>query len=185
MLQSQFGWAEVTPKILSCGNTHEKVDVVGLAPYFGFEFVQGTTTLDEAMDSLIPASIEAVRAGLAAPLAAAATYGLPVATYEAGYGATGDGSSEDLAIAAARDPRMEQLYVDYNSMLVAEGVDLVMQFVDVSSYSRYGSWGLKEASDQQPQEAPKVCFALRVLCLPPGLTHATTHPPPFPRTHTY
>lgn len=50
---------------------------------------------------------------------------------------------------------MRGLYVNYTSTLLAAGVQKVMQFVTVSSYSTYGSWGLKNSTDQRPTEAPK------------------------------
>lgn len=56
---------------------------------------------------------------------------------------------------SALDPRMRALYVNYTSTLLQGGVDIVVQFTSISPYSRYGSWGLKLASDQPDNEAPK------------------------------
>ena len=56
---------------------------------------------------------------------------------------------------AALDPRMRALYLNYTNTLTRGGVQLVTQFISVGKYSRYGSWGLKLASDQAPAEAPK------------------------------
>jgi hypothetical protein len=50
---------------------------------------------------------------------------------------------------------MAAVYRSYFEMLKEEGVTLIAQFTSVSPYSRYGSWGLKIASDQSPAEVPK------------------------------
>ncbi len=71
-----------------------------------------------------------------------------IVAYEAGFHGIGDGSDTDLAIQASLDPRMEEVYTRYLTALADEGVTLIGQFVSVSKYSRYGSFGLKMASDQ-------------------------------------
>lgn len=76
-------------------------------------------------------------------------------TYEAGPGFVGDGSANDLAIAANRDPRMRQLYIDYARMLRRSGISLLMHFTSVGKFTQYGSWGLLEAMDQDRSTAPK------------------------------
>lgn len=76
-------------------------------------------------------------------------------TYEAGPGLVGDGSSSDLAIKANRDPRMRAIYLSYARMLRQAGVQLHMHFASVGRPSRYGSWGLLEATDQDRRTAPK------------------------------
>lgn len=50
---------------------------------------------------------------------------------------------------------MRDIYVMYTNNLKANGVTKVTQFTSVSPYSKYGSWGLKLASDQPDAEAPK------------------------------
>ena len=48
----------------------------------------------------------------------------------------------DLFIAANRDPRMGEIYQEYFSTLHELGVDLQLNYSDVSRYNKWGSWGV-------------------------------------------
>lgn len=173
VLEGQYGWDITSAKLLECGNTSAVVDYLALAPYFGgidanAAASAGRTadgsidagvlngTLEAAMSGTIAAYIEGQRARLAPHREAAQEHGVGFITYEAGYGATGPGGPDDIAIQAALDPRMADLYVHYMDMLTEEGIELIMQFTSISQYSQFGSWGLKRATDQDPREAPKM-----------------------------
>jgi|GEM_PF-527121 len=80
--------------------------------------------------------------------------GLDLLTYESGQHLNGTGGVEeneavgDLFIAANRDPRMGEIYQEYFTTLNDLGVDLSLNYTDVSRYNKYGSWGLSENSGQ-------------------------------------
>lgn len=153
---AQVGWDITSAKLLSCGDAHTSVDFLGLGPYFGaYDPTNTSQTLDVLLDVDVPASLELMREAIAPHKQAAADYGVGLITYESGYGDTGDGTSSDLSLQAALDPRMEGIYVDYHTMLEEEGFTMMCQFTSISRYTQYGSWGLRYATDQDPREAPK------------------------------
>ena len=75
---------------------------------------------------------------------------LDLITYESGQHLNGTGQVQeneaisDLFIAANRDPRMGEIYKQYFTTLDELGVDLSLNYTDVSRYNKYGSWGLLE-----------------------------------------
>ena len=75
---------------------------------------------------------------------------LDLLTYESGQHLNGTEVVEendavgDLFIAANRDPRMGEIYQEYFATLHELGVDLSLNYTDVSRYNNYGSWGLLE-----------------------------------------
>ncbi|MCC6135440.1 MAG: cellulose-binding protein, partial [Gammaproteobacteria bacterium] len=103
--------------------------------------------------------------------ALAERYGLELVAYEAGQHLVGVGSAmhdpriEKLFIAANRDPRMGELYTGYLNGWRQRGGHLLMHFNSVSRYTRYGSWGAKEAQNQIG--APKSDALLRFITLNP------------------
>jgi hypothetical protein len=80
----------------------------------------------------------------------ARTHGLKLVAYEGGQHLVGIGevsntpSITQLFTSANRDSRMNQLYTSYLSGWSAQGGELFMHFTDISSYSRFGSWGALE-----------------------------------------
>ena len=76
--------------------------------------------------------------------------GLDLITYESGQHLNGNRGVEEneavseLLIAANRDPRMGAIYQEYFITLHELGVDLSMNYTDVSRYNKYGSWGALE-----------------------------------------
>ena len=99
--------------------------------------------------------------------ALAERYGLELVAYEAGQHLVGIGSAmhdpriEKLFLAANRDPRMGELYTRYLNGWRQRGGHLLMHFNSVSRYTRYGSWGAKEAQNQIG--APKHDALLRFI----------------------
>jgi hypothetical protein len=130
------------------------VDVLGVAPYFG----SYDPTTDTSLDALVAktqSSIDDDKRQVAEHKAIAEKFGVALVTYEAGPGMVGNGAASDLAIAVNRDVRMRELYLRYANMLRSAGVALHMHFTSVGRPSRFGSWGLLEATDQNRRSAPK------------------------------
>jgi hypothetical protein len=85
----------------------------------------------------------------------AAAKNLSIVAYEGGQHITGNlGSLEgdqafiDFHVGLNRAAGMKQLYLDNFSNWKAEGGELFMHFVDISSYGRHGSWGALEYLSQ-------------------------------------
>jgi hypothetical protein len=125
------------------------------APYFGKYTPSVHTDFELFMNTTLPAQIASIAATMGEHLAIANKHGLKLITYEAGQGLQGSNTPTDFAILANRDRRMSGLYVSYCEMLRESGVDLVMQFTSTGKYSTSMTWGLLEASDQDPNNSPK------------------------------
>ena len=89
----------------------------------------------------------------------AAQQNLEIITYESGQHLNGNSGVQDnqaigdLFIAANRDPRMGEVYQEYFTTLHELGLDLSMNYTDVSSYNKWGSWGVLEHIHQE--DSPK------------------------------
>ena len=70
----------------------------------------------------------------------------------------------DLFIAANRDPRMRDVYLEYLRAWTDAGGGLFMVFSSMGAPSKWGSWAILEYEGQDPAAAPKyqaVAEALR------------------------
>jgi hypothetical protein len=85
--------------------------------------------------------------------------GLELLSYESGQHLVGtNGVQEnkaigDLLIAANRDPRMGAIYQEYYTTLDELGIDMSINYTDVSRYNKWGSWGILENIGQS--DSPK------------------------------
>ena len=81
--------------------------------------------------------------------------GLDLITYESGQHLVSNEEVQDneaigeLFIAANRDPRMGEVYQEYFTTLHELGVDLSLNYTDVSRYNTWGSWGTLENINQE------------------------------------
>ena len=80
--------------------------------------------------------------------------GIQIVAYEGGqhltpYGAIGDRAIVDLFIKVNLDPRMGQLYREYFDVWKAQGGGVFVNYNDISTPSKWGSWGAKENLYQQ------------------------------------
>ena len=111
-------------------------------------------------------------------------HGLDLLTYESGQHLNGTRGVEenegigDLFIAANRDSRMGEIYQEYFSTLNELGVDLSLNYTDVSRYNKYGSWGLLEnigQTDSPKYNAIKNATTKVTNDLPPKLGRINTN----------
>jgi hypothetical protein len=85
----------------------------------------------------------------------ATTHGVDLITYEGGQHLVGVGSSQnnqelaELFVSANRDQRMYEIYQRYLSEWRTQGGGLFMHFSDISSYTKFGSWGALEQIGQR------------------------------------
>ena len=79
--------------------------------------------------------------------------------YEGGQHLVGSGGVEDnskvtdLFIAANRDSRMYNTYLNYLNKLEKSGINLFNNWLDIGAYSKWGSWGALEHLNQE--KSPK------------------------------
>ncbi|NJO71740.1 MAG: hypothetical protein HC825_08805 [Oscillatoriales cyanobacterium RM1_1_9] len=109
--------------------------------------------------------------------------GLDLIAYEGGQsvaplqrgGMENNKALADLFIAANRDPRMGDVYKQYlNTWDELTGDDLFVHFSDVSTYSKFGSWGSRESIYQE--SSPKYDAIQQVI----GNHSGPGNPPPEP-----
>ena len=168
----EYHWAEEPLSSAEYG-----IDAIAFAPYFGSylgkpeyeaEIASWTEEADGGLDKLFE---ELTIGGLLedAPQYGslqqsyfwtenynelARQYDLDLITYEAGQHLRGNNGVEDnraiteLFTTANRDPRMGEIYQQYFTTLDELGVDLTVNYTDVSSYNKWGSWGILEHINQ-------------------------------------
>ena len=158
-------------------NEEYGIDAIAFAPYFGSylgkseyeaEIESWTEEPDGGLDKLFE---ELTTGGLLedAPLYGslqqsyfwtenytdlADRHGLDLITYEGGQHLRGNDGVEDnqaitqLFTTANRDPRMGEIYQEYYTTLNELGVNLAVNYTDVSSFNKWGSWGALEHINQ-------------------------------------
>jgi len=155
--------------VLSPSNAWQHADALAIAPYLTFSPSPGGAPLDSnavtnwtvshILDYVQTNCVAESIGWVTAQKAVAAKYGLPLICYEAGQSLVGVGGAENndaltaLLEAANRDPRMGAIYTSYLDAWRNAGGRLMCVFESVSSYSKYGSWGLLEFADQT--DSPK------------------------------
>ena len=76
--------------------------------------------------------------------------------YEGGPAGAGSGSVDDMCMAAHRHPDMRGILTEYYEGMTRDGlVTALVHFASNGKPSKYGNWGIIEASDQDPRFAPK------------------------------
>ena len=171
----------------------EALDALAIAPYFGSHLgasrwansvvawtgqPDGGLTLlfqeltsGEILDDPKALALPAVYRHIAAHRALADRYHLDLLAYEGGQHLVGIGLAqnnprlEQLFLAANRSAAMGALYDVYLDGWRQQGGQLFMHFNSVSRYSRYGSWGAKEAQNQA--STPKSDALMRFIAAHP------------------
>ncbi|MEM6978993.1 MAG: hypothetical protein AAF539_04940 [Planctomycetota bacterium] len=88
-------------------------------------------------------------------------HGLRLIAYEAGQHAVGIQAAQNIAAlteiltTANGDDRMTSLYADYLSAWEDAGGGLMCLFSSTSQWDKYGSWGLRQYSDEPLMSSPK------------------------------
>ena len=151
VVSSQATSIAKTEAYVACG-FGDDIDSLGLAPYFN-----GYRSDMDSVDAVIAAMAADIApiVALVAQHRAALPAAFSLVAYEAGPSGVGSGELDDLAIAAHRDPRMAELVENYYTQLQLAGMEVLLHFVSVGVPSKYGSWGLIEATDANPSMSPK------------------------------
>lgn len=166
-------------KILSFKNAYRYADALAIAPYFGSSLGkpenQNKTcgmNIDQVLNECRK-SIKRQHAKVREHAALAKTHHLNLIAYEGGQHLAGKGGTENnprltaLFLDVNRDPKMKALYLqDLNAWKQAGG-GLFNAFSSMTSYGKWGSWGLLEHENQNPATAPKYQAVLEFMGRPP------------------
>jgi hypothetical protein len=163
VLASQAVNPALSERIVTWEDAYQKADALAIAPYFSTELFNGIT-LDQTLQGMGANLRGDIRNWIRDTQAVADRYGLRLLAYEAGQHLVAPTPWNDTpemramtetAIAANRDPRIADLYLEYLRQWRALGGSLMMQFSSVGLYSRWGMWGALEYQDQPLEQAPK------------------------------
>jgi hypothetical protein len=178
----------VTDLKLSQDSVYLKTDAVAIAPYFGGVFDAAETqttvqnwTVSQLLDSCQKDITGNVRKAIQDHLDLIAQYSgkgasMKLAAYEGGQHLVGVGGAEnnqtltDLFIAANRDPRMYDLYVQYFEQWASMGGTVFCQFSSLCSPSKWGSWCVLETPLQDTSTAPKYRALMEMIRRYPPVT---------------
>lgn len=151
---------------------YKNADAVGIAPYFGNAFGDAKTA-DKVADMSVDELLDGCQKMIADNRKTNEKYaaetkkrGLKLMAYESGQHLVGVGGAENneklmnLFHAANRHPRMKELYLEDLRNWKEIGGSTFCVFSSVGKYTKWGSWGMLEWSDQKETEAPKM-MALR------------------------
>jgi hypothetical protein len=148
------------------------VDAYATAPYWAFMDSDYTgQSLDEIMNTVLPARITETLNYAAQSKALAKKYNLRFVTYEAGQHVVLR-NNVALLTQIERDSRIGDLYKSYISQWQSQIGDTLTLFALTGAISQYGAWGLTEYNGQPSTLTPKL-NAVRAFL---GTTTATTDP---------
>lgn len=164
--QSANPWTGTT--MMDFVNATEEVDAVAIAPYFGNalgdpKVAAETAKLDvDAVLEVCRKSLRENKEVIAKYVGETSKRKLDLIAYEggqhlAGYqGAENNDALTKLFQAANRHPKMRELYLEDLNNWKEAGGGLFCLYSSVGRYSKWGSWGLLESSDQDAKTAPKL-----------------------------
>lgn len=171
--QSANPWT--SEQVMDFEDAYKYADVLGIAPYFGYQLGSPKTqnevakmSVDEVLDAC-EGFIKRNNETIARQAQLARQRGLRLIAYEGGQHLVGHGGAEnnkaleELFHAANRHPRMKQLYLEYLSGWKEAGGTMMAIFSSMGRYSKWGSWGLMEYHGQPLAEAPKYQAVIEFL----------------------
>jgi len=149
---------------MSYQNAYQHADAMAVAPYFGGWMGNSSNTVNMTVQQIL----DAAETNLAVQKNhsqqnrnAASQRGLRLVAYEGGQhlvgvgGNVGNQTLTNKFIAANRDPRMGQLYLQDMQNWRDIGGDVFVTYAFCGRYSQWGSWGLIEQQNQNLSSAPK------------------------------
>ncbi len=153
--------------IMDWQKAYEKADAYATAPYFGGSLgdpAQQNQTAALTVEQLLDAcqtNMESQLVHVASNAASTTARGLILTAYEGGQHLTGYFGSENNQaltakfLAANRDPRMGDIYLDYFEGWKNAGGQAFFHYNSVATYSKWGSWGSLEHLNSDKSIAPK------------------------------
>lgn len=160
--------------LLLAGTQPGDVDALAVAPYMAFNIpatssdpnspgadVVATWTVDQVLDFVEQHSLPDSISWMNNTKGVANKYGIQLIAYEAGQHLVGVGGGENnttvtnLLHEANAHSRMGTLYTSYFAAWQTAGGDLMCIFADMNPWSKWGSWGLLQYTDDDPLASPK------------------------------
>ncbi len=151
-------------------NTYSsEADVYAIAPYFGGSIAgeiidngeDDSISIDEILNRTEASIYTSTAVWTENSKILADTYNIPLIAYEGGQHMVGvgeDANNETVTnkiIAANRDPRMKDLYLEMFAVWELNGGSLFTVFNNIAIPSKWGSWGILEYQNQPIEDAPK------------------------------
>jgi hypothetical protein len=171
VLASQAPVTFISEQVLEFQDAYKSADVLAIAPYItaiAQPSGDGLTTaiaekwsVDQALDHVEQKSLPSAIKWMADQRKVAEQHGLKLAAYEAGQhmvgvlGAENNEAVTKLFLAANAHPRMGDIYRRYYDAWASVGGDLLCAYNSVDSWSKWGSWGLMQHTDDDPASSPK------------------------------
>ena len=177
VIASQAANSWLSDQTLGFQNAFASADALAIAPYFncsdtatgGFGVLGDPSTASQvaamSVDQVIDIELQHINGcanqQMQSNSMVAQKYGIKMVGYEGGQSLVGYGGAENnstltaLFKSANRSTRMTSLYAQYLQNWVAAAGDVFVHFTDVTSFSKYGSFGSLEYQDQDPNTAPK------------------------------
>jgi hypothetical protein len=159
-------WTSET--VLGDAGAKKYADVLAIAPYFGNDFglperqAETVAYTPEQLFAALKAEVDGPnKKAIDDQAALAKRLGVKLVAYEGGQHLAGVAEAannttlEAMCLAANSDPRMGELYKTHFDNWVAAGGDLYVVFSSVSTWSKWGSWGLLQNESDDPAASPK------------------------------
>lgn len=171
VLPTQAANPYVSERVLEFREAWRHADALAIAPYVSLNLPRqgrGLTTsevagwsveqvLDHVESKSLPQAVEWIRR----QKEVADRHGLLLVAYEGGQHLVGVGGGENdekvtaLLQAANAHPRMGDIYRRYYEAWTEAGGDLFCHFSSVGRWSKWGSWGILQHQDDDPERSPK------------------------------
>ncbi len=163
--------------ILTHKDAYKHTDALGIAPYIGMNIRENgkgltaatvsTWSVNQVLDyverNALPKAIKTIRDSKAS----ADKYHLQLVAYEGGQHLVGVAGGENnermtqLFHQANAHPRMGSIYDKYFSAWEKSGGSLFCYFTSVGRWSKWGSWGIIQYADEDPEKSPKYQAIMR------------------------
>ncbi|MHB1158266.1 MAG: hypothetical protein ACYC26_15685 [Phycisphaerales bacterium] len=156
------------------------VDVLAIAPYMSFTIPATSNdpgvpsaeqvaawSVDQVLDYVERTALPNSILWISRARGVADKYGMYLVAYESGqhlvgvYGGENNDALTALLQQANAHPRMGQLYTDYYNAWRNGGGDLMCAFDSMSAWTKWGSWGLLQYTDDDPAAGPKFMSTMR------------------------
>ena len=166
--------------LLSPPGVSKNVDALAIAPYLTFCVPEQSNdpkaltakavskwTVEQALDHIQTKALPESLAWIREQKKVAEKRRLKLVAYEGGQhmvGVLGGENNEAMTMlfrAANRHPRMGEIYRQYYDGWTAAGGDLFCYFASTGAWSKWGSWGILEWSDEDPLKSPKFMATIR------------------------
>lgn len=171
VLASQAGNPYVGKQIVPWKDAYKHADSLAIAPYISMNIPAtgrkltaaevATWSVDRFLDYVETNALPECIRWIEENKKTADQYGLTLTCYEAGQHFVGVGGGENnqqltkLLHAANAHPRMREIYGRYYAAWERAGGDLLCHFSSVGQWSKWGSWGLLQFSDDDVKQSPK------------------------------